>query len=113
MPTPATVVRDVIAVLPKFTRWTVSYPWVIYGTPLLSQRRKAPQDGRIALLRYQPVALDAMREPPPRPRREARGCAAHGGAALPRSGLSRHHAQPRCRAAEHHQTRALQLFPRQ
>src|SRR5262249_4393889 len=40
MPTPATVVRDVIAVLPKITRWTVSYPWVIYGTLPPSQRRK-------------------------------------------------------------------------
>ena len=58
----------------------------------------------------QPVALDAVRKPAPRARREARGGAADGRAAVSRTGLSPHHAERRRRAAEHHKTRALQLL---
>src|SRR5438046_581775 len=112
MPTPATVVRDVIKVLPKFTRWTIYYPWVIYGTPEIRVNAET-HNGRITRLDQRPVALDALRKPPPRARREARGGAAHGGAAVPRTRLSRHHTERRRRAAQRHQARAVQLFSRQ
>src|SRR3954447_13002493 len=112
MPTPATGVRDVIKVLPKFTHCTICYPWVIYGAPEIRVNAET-RNGRITRLDQRPVALDALRQPPPCPRREARGGAAHGGAAVPGAGLSRHHAERRRRAAERHQARALQLFSRQ
>ena len=62
---------------------------------------------------FRSLALDAVRKPPPRARREARGRAADRGAVVSRAGLSSRHAERRRRAAEHHQARALQLFSRQ
>ena len=58
-------------------------------------------------------AMDAVRGPQARPRREARRRAAHGGQAVPRGGLSPHAAGQDRGAAQHHQAGPLQLFRQQ
>lgn len=58
-------------------------------------------------------ALDAVRKPPPRPRRKARGGAADRGTSVSRTRLSSRHAERRGGAAEHHQAGAVQLLPQQ